>query len=444
MRIPNPVRATHPANGPSITPTTQDPQNTNNRPHLTNRQVAESMDQLRNYTPISNPGHNHNTRRLATDNDDHPRTAKYWQSTSTADTRHRATNHSAAQTHGPNRKSCADSRSGPHHATRLRTIDHNDSTGTAEYQQSTSAREAINRGTGHQTARAHGPNRRSCTDIPFSPDHTIQHQTTDPLQQHKNRGIPATYQHGRHQPPSRCCLATQIRGLNRESYADSRSSPCHAPRLQAIDQADSLKTAEYQHSTSTLDSSRHTDNHNATQIREPNRKSHTDSESSARPRRPAPDHVQRQHHETAEYQRPTSAADISHLATNHGADQIHGPNRKSLADSRSSPHDTTSQQTTNRDNHQTAEYQHSSNAQKTINRSTGHQTAHVSGPNLKSHTNLGSSPHPSNTTSNRDTSCRQLLTARSCLKTRTKNRDRWNHCHSSYWSGSDCYRSSAD
>jgi hypothetical protein len=76
MRIPNPVRATHPANGPSITPTTQDPQNTNNRPHLTNRQVAESMDQLRNYTPISNPGHNHNTRRPATDNDDYPRTAK--------------------------------------------------------------------------------------------------------------------------------------------------------------------------------------------------------------------------------------------------------------------------------------------------------------------------------------------------------------------------------
>lgn len=54
----------------------------------------------------------------------------------------------------------------------------------------------------------------------------------------------------------------------------------------------------------------------------------------------------------AEYQHSTSAADISHLATNHGSDQIHGPNRKSLADSRSGPHDTTSQQTTNRDNHQ--------------------------------------------------------------------------------------------
>ena len=35
------------------------------------------------------------------------------------------------------------------------------------------------------SARAHGPNRRLCADIPFSPDHTIQHQTTDPLQQHK-------------------------------------------------------------------------------------------------------------------------------------------------------------------------------------------------------------------------------------------------------------------
>ncbi len=185
MRIPDPVHTMPPDSGPSTTTTAQEPQNTNNRPRLTNRQVAESMDQLRNYTPISNPGRNHNTRRLATDNDDHPRTAKYWQSTSTADTRHRATNHSAAQTHGPNRKSCADSRSGPHHATRLRTIDHNDSTGTAEYQQPTSAREAINRGNGHQTARAHGPNRRSCTDIPFSPDHTIQRQTTDPLQQHK-------------------------------------------------------------------------------------------------------------------------------------------------------------------------------------------------------------------------------------------------------------------
>ncbi len=102
--------------------------------------------------------------------------------------------------------------------------------------------------------------------------------------------------------------------------------------------------------------------------------------------------MQRQHHETTEYQQPTSAADISHLATNHGADQIHGPNRKSLTDSRSSPRNTTSQQTTNRDNHQTAEYQHSSNAQKTINRYTGHQTAHASGPNRKSHTNLGSSP----------------------------------------------------
>lgn len=237
--------------------------------------------------------------------------------------------------------------------------DHNDSTGTAEYQQFTSAREAINRGTGHQTARAHGPNRRSCTDIPFSPDHTIQHQTTNPLQQHKNRGIPTTYQRGRHQPPSRCCLATQIRRLDRESYADSRSSPCHAPRLQAIDQADSLKTAEYQHSTSTPDSSRHTDNHDATQIREPNRKSHTDSESSARPRRPAPDHVQRQHHETAEYQ-------------------------------------------------------HSSNAQKTINRSTGHQTAHASGPNRKSHTNLGSSPlaqprRPERRLSNHSITCHSRL-----------------------------------
>ncbi|KFJ02291.1 hypothetical protein THER5_1925 [Bifidobacterium thermacidophilum subsp. thermacidophilum] len=122
-------------------------------------------------------------------------------------------------------------------------------------------------------------------------------------------------------------MAAQIRGLDRESYADSRSSPCHAPRLQTIDQADSLKTAEYQHST--------------------------------------------------------SAADISHLATNHGSDQIHGPNRKSLADSRSSPHDTTSQQTTNRDNHQTAEYQHSSSARKTINRYTGHQTAHASELNRK-------------------------------------------------------------
>lgn len=253
-----------------------------------------------------------------------------------------------------------------------------------------------------------------CTDIPFSPDHTIQHQTTNPLQQHKNRGIPTTYQRGRHQPPSRCCLATQIRRLDRESYADSRSSPCHAPRLQAIDQADSLKTAEYQHSTSTPDSSRHTDNHDATQIREPNRKSHTDSESSARPRRPAPDHVQRQHHETAEYQHSTSAADISHLATNHGADQIHGPNRKSLADSRSGPHNTTSQQTTNRDNHQTAEYQHSSNAQKTINRSTGHQTAHASGPNRKSHTNLGSCPlaqprRPERRLSNHSITCHSRL-----------------------------------
>lgn len=79
------------------------------------------MDQLRNYTPISNPGHNHNTRRLATDNADHPRTAKFWQSTSAADTRHRATNHSAAQTHGPNRKSLADSRSGPHNTTSQQT-----------------------------------------------------------------------------------------------------------------------------------------------------------------------------------------------------------------------------------------------------------------------------------------------------------------------------------
>lgn len=197
-----------------------------------------------------------------------------------------------------------------------------------------------------------------CTDIPFSPDHTIQHQTTNPLQQHKNRGIPTTYQRGRHQPPSRCCLATQIRRLDRESYADSRSSPCHAPRLQAIDQADSLKTAEYQHST--------------------------------------------------------SAADISHLATNHGADQIHGPNRKSLADSRSGPHNTTSQQTTNRDNHQIAEYQHSSNAQKTINRSTGHQTAHASGPNRKSHTNLGSSPlaqprRPERRLSNHSITCHSRL-----------------------------------
>jgi hypothetical protein len=103
-------------------------------------------------------------------------------------------------------------------------------------------------------------------------------------------------------------LATQIRGLNRESYTDSQSSPHDTTSRQVIDQADSPKTAEYQHSTSTIDSSRHTDNHGATQIREPNRKSHTDSESSARPHRPAPDHVQRQHHETAEYQQPTSAA----------------------------------------------------------------------------------------------------------------------------------------
>lgn len=233
-------------------------------------------------------------------------------------------------------------------------------------------------------------------------------------------------------------------GSNLESHADSQSSPHDTTSRQVTVPDNHPRTAEYQHSTSTLDSSRHTDNHNATQIREPNRKSLADSESSARPRRPAPDHVQRQHHETAEYQHSTSAADISHLATNHSSDQIHGPNRKSMADSRSSPHDTTSQQTTNRDNHQTAEYQHSSNAQKTINRSTGHQTAHASGPNRKSHTNLGSSPHPSNTTSNRDTSRRQLLTARSCLKTWTKNRDCWNHCHSLNWSGSDCYRASAD
>ena len=56
----------------------------------------------------------------------------------------------------------------------------------------------------------------------------------------------------------------------------------------------------------------------------------------------------------------------------------------------------------------------------------------------------GPVPNPSNTNSNRDASCRQLLTARSCLQTWTKDRDRWNHCHSSYWSSSDCYRSSAD
>ena len=107
--IPDPVHTMPPDPGLSTTTTAQEPQNTNNRPHLINRQVAGSMDQLSNYTPISNPGHNHNTRRPATDNDDYPRTAKFWQSTSTADTRHRATNHSADQTHGPNRKSCADS-----------------------------------------------------------------------------------------------------------------------------------------------------------------------------------------------------------------------------------------------------------------------------------------------------------------------------------------------
>lgn len=126
------------------------------------------MDQLRNYTPISNPGHNHNTRRLATDNADHPRTAKFWQSTSAADTRHRATNHSAAQTHGPNRKSLADSRSGPHNTTSQQTTNR-DNHQTAEYQHSSNAQKTINRSTGHQTAHASGPNRKSHTNLGSSP-----------------------------------------------------------------------------------------------------------------------------------------------------------------------------------------------------------------------------------------------------------------------------------
>lgn len=62
----------------------------------------------------------------------------------------------------------------------------------------------------------------------------------------------------------------------------------------------------------------------------------------------------------------------------------------------------------------TAEYQHSSNAQKTINRSTGHQTAHASGPNRKSHTNLGSSPlaqprRPERRLSNHSITCHSRL-----------------------------------
>ena len=160
--------------------------------------------------------------------------------------------------------------------------DHNDSTGTAEYQQHTDAAGSSHRSHHAGTGRFHGPNQESCTDIPFSPDHTIQHQTTDPLQQHKDRRIPTTYQRGRHRLPRRCCLATQIRGLNRESYADSQSSPRHAPSNQVTDYQGSPRTAKYQQSANMPTTSFHTVSPLASQNRDPNRKSHTDSGSRAR------------------------------------------------------------------------------------------------------------------------------------------------------------------
>jgi hypothetical protein len=210
----------------------------------------------------------------------------------------------ASQNRDPNRKSHTDSGS---RARLHRTTDYDSSTGTPEYRQLISADDNSHRRV--RTGSFHEPNRESFADTPFNPGQTIQRQATDMA----TAAIPQETDNLPVRQPS----DNPDNGSNLESHADSQSSPHDTTSRQVTVPDNHPRTAGYQHSTSTLDSSRHTDNHDATRIRGPNRKSHTDSESSARPRRPAPDHVQRQHHETAEYQQPTSAADISHPATNH-------------------------------------------------------------------------------------------------------------------------------
>ncbi len=191
-------------------------------------------------------------------------------------------------------------------------------------------------------------------------------------------------------------------GPNRRMRAGIRSSPCTHPPPSAPTAATYLQTAEYQGSVNTPEANRQDISSTTTRARGPNRKSHHEIGTSTQPHPLPLDGQPRRHRKTAESQQSTRTITINHPRPVTRDTWLHGPNRRTKSENRSSPHRHRPSSTRQpRLHHKTAEYQGFINTPEASRQGAGHATARIHGPNRKSHHEIGTSPQPHPPTLNR-------------------------------------------